>query len=101
MTLTPLEEMEDAAHEKFGLDTATKEEVGKYLTKAFPTMDGGVSVGIAVAGLIIQGWRAWEDHKKSKREPDAGGSRCPECSDEDIKRNKKAGKLVCEHGYKV
>ncbi len=104
MPLTPLEETEAVVHEKYGSTPPTKEEAGEFLIKRFPRMDGGVSIAIGVAGLIIAGWQLWiaqKQEREARQSGIGGGKKCPHCSKDDIKKNKKAGKFVCKHGYRI
>lgn len=102
MPLTTLEEMELEVHEKFDQKPPTKEEAGEFLVKCYPRMDAGLL--IAIAGLILAAWqvgRGEVDRWRQARQSSGGGGKCPQCTEDDIKKNRQAGKAVCEHGYKV
>ena len=45
MTTTPLQDLENAVHEKFGNASPTKELVGEFIQKKYPRMDGGAAIG--------------------------------------------------------
>jgi len=103
MTLTPLEEVEVSMHEHFGARAPTKEEAADFLHNRYPTMDGGISIAIALAALALQGWqiyRAEQDRRRQLQSIDSPPNKCPTCKEPELRKNAE-GKSVCinEHAW--
>lgn len=69
--LTPIQEftkIEEQVHENF-LETPSKEEIVNFIKKKkLPINDGGISIGIAFAALILQGWSAYREAQKTRNQ---------------------------------
>ncbi len=100
MPATPLQEMEAKLHEQFGDSPPTKEEVGAYLLKQYPRMDGGLAIAIALAALALQGWQVYRSERDRKlQSKGAGGSNsCPQCGSPEVSKNA-GGKSVCKNNH--
>ena len=100
MALTPLEEMEAAVHEQFGTRLPPKEEAGEFLHKRYPTMDGGITIAIALAALALQGWqvyRAEQEKRRPRLSIIAPPKQCPVCGEQEVAKTGE-GKSVCPSG---
>jgi hypothetical protein len=96
--LTPLQLFEKVAHQNFYDRQPSEHEVADFLHKRFPQMDGGLSIAIALAALILQGWQVY------RYEQDRLGSivippgNCPWCGRPAQTKNV-LGQSVCAKGH--
>jgi hypothetical protein len=102
MTITPLEEIEHAVHKQFDSNTPTKDEAGEFIQKRYPRMDGGISIAIGLAALILQGYQIYRERQEARRleagRISSGGGKCPKCTAADITKTAD-GKSLCKHGF--
>lgn len=73
-TMTPVQvlpEIEDLLHDEFGEQQPNKEQIADFLEKKnIPRNDGGISIAIAIAALVLQGWSVWrEEQERRKQNP--------------------------------
>ena len=74
MSVTPLQEIENAVHEGFGDRSPTKEEAGEFIQEKYPRMDGGAAIAIALAAFILQGWQVYRtEQERRERLKGSGG----------------------------
>lgn len=68
-SITPFQELakiEDQVHAEFDIKPSEKEIINFIETKELPKNDGGISLGIAIAALILQGWSVYRDEQMRK-----------------------------------
>jgi hypothetical protein len=97
MPLTPLQEIESSAHSEFGDQRPKKETLAELIVRRYPKMDGGISIALILAGLVLQGWQTWEGHKALRIAEAGQGNRCPKCGRPSIGHTK-TGKFKCARG---
>lgn len=97
MSLTPIQEIESASHAQFE-SPPTKEELGQFLQKQYPKMDGGAAIAIALAALVLQGWQVYRAEQARRAAAGGGSNRCPQCKLPEVRRDKD-GRAVCENQH--
>lgn len=99
-TLTPLQELEAGLHERFTDSRPSKQEAGEFLLKQYPSMDGGLTIAIAIAGLALQGWQVYRSERDRRAQAQSAndGDTCPTCGSP-AERTTIDGKSVCKSGH--
>lgn len=97
MPQTPLQEIEAVVHDQFE-NPPTNEQAAEVIQKQFPKMDGGLSIAIALAALVLQGWQIYREETRQRARGTGGGSRCPQCGHTEVSKDS-AGRSVCDQGH--
>lgn len=98
MDYSPLQDIEESAHDQFpGPNPPDEHALAGYIQEKLPKMDGGASVAIALAALVIAGWEAVQNHR-ARRTKNGGPIGCPKGGHPPIVRTED-GKLVCAEGH--
>lgn len=99
MAMTPLQDIEARLHAQYGDAVPTKEAAGDFLVKAYPRMDGGLAIAIALAALALQGWQVYRDERDRAGTGSRGGvNRCPDCGKPPLSKDAD-GNFVCKNGH--